>query len=230
MNAEIQYDTNIMLVNNEWGFRDATSNSWQCIELFDNPKAAQIVYDWIPLNDSLKYNVKCYPGLRIQDPNYGLPFQLSLNKSIITSWSTTHTNTSSVDWYDNAWDIWINNAENKNSDRNHSAEIMIWLAYSPELTINSNTRIKQDLSFWNLKFDLYKDKWGSNKWWTYSFLTTSQNGFVWNVENVDVNEMLYYLVKENYLPEDDYIWAINIGVEIRQGKGQFTYQYQVDIN
>eukprot|EP01084_Bolivina_argentea_P173330 300207_1 len=228
-NAEIPCTSSIMLINNEWGWKKATSNSSQCIVLYDNPKAAQIVYDWTPLKNEANA-VKSYPGLRIQDglDSNGLPYKLSENKSIITSWSTNHTNTSKVDIYDNAWDIWINSDMDPNS-KNHSAEIMIWLAYSPSLTINSNTRIKQGLDFWNLKFDLYKDVWGTHTFPTYSFLTTSQNGYVWQVKDVDVNEMLWYLVENNYLPSQWYIWAINIGVEIRQGKGQFTYQYQVDI-
>eukprot|EP01084_Bolivina_argentea_P186281 321130_1 len=233
-NAYLDYGNGLYWQNNEWGSSKALNSSWQCAEILNygtNNQQAKLTYNWLT-NTTSNHSVKAYPHLGLFHNNtnqYGLPIKISDNISCISSWTTYHKtlNKSKEDRFDNAYDIWITNTSDR--DGKHAVEIMIWLAYTHPLTgqlIDSNVTFP---SWGDLIFDVYYAIWDHHDFPSYSFFCKSNNGYTWNISNVDINEMFQYLYKRNYIHGDQYIADINAGVEISDGNGEFIYEYNLTI-
>eukprot|EP01084_Bolivina_argentea_P045175 83150_1 len=215
-------DTGVELVNTVYPNRAGwEKGSWQCIDILNEntpQQVGQITYD-ILSNTSDENSVKSLPHLRLSVTN-----KISDNKSCIVSWNFNHQNWNSTDLYDNTFDMFIQNETTKAWDP--AVEVMIFLARTRncagEKLLESNVVFP---TWTGLKFDVYYSKWNPT-FPSYSFTPTINN--IWNVTNVDVNEMFYYLYNKGYVDGEQYVTMISAGTEISDGKGEFNYtKYEI---
>ena len=217
-NAQLAWDNNgVELINTVYNNRAGwTKGSWQCIEILNKntpQQTAEITYDIIS-NTTYQNSVKALPRLGLTLAN-----KISENKSCITSWSIEHQKWNSTeDLYDNTYDIFIQN-DTKTWDP--AIEIMIFLARTRNCAGDKLLESNVEFSTWTgFKFDIYYSKWNP-VFPSYSFTPTT-NG-QWNVTNVDLNEMFYYLYNKGYVSGEQIVTMISAGTEISDGKGEFNY-------
>lgn len=233
--------------NNEWGRNNADNGYWQCIQLIgDNNDEYKIEYYWNTNNHSSIYSVKSFPMIVSGwNPGVGymfgigagnIPFRVDSNSKVITTWNTYHINEniSMIELYDVAFDIWLgHNNEILNASSSPSTEIMIWLSY----TKNTEPigQIIANPSFWGIDFVLYGGVGTGHTFVTYSFLyknkTNTDYNHLWNINNVNLNDIFIYLMNNKYINGSQYICGILAGIEIRQGRGDFVYtNYSLNIS
>ena len=223
-NAQIPWDnTGVELINTVYPNNPGwTKGSWQCIQILNEntpQQIGQITYD-ILSNATYQDRVKSLPRLGLNLENY----KISENKSCITSWNISHQKwNSSVDYYDNTYDIFI---QNDTKPWDPAIEIMIFLARTRNCAGDKLLESNVKFPTWDgFVFDVYYSKWNP-VFPSYSFTPTT-NG-QWSVENVDLNEMFWYLYSRGYVDGDQYLTMISAGTEISDGKGEFNYtKYEI---
>eukprot|EP01084_Bolivina_argentea_P035100 65106_1 len=226
----------LYLSNNEWGRQHGGNGYYQCIQLIgSNNNEYKITYFWNTNNQSSPYSVKSFPmvvagwnpgvGYRYGAGAGNIPFQVKDKPKVITTWNTIHsnTNTSMMEIYDVAWDIWLgkdNVILNVTGQNSAQTEIMIWTSYTPK-TDPIGKVIANNLSFWGYNWILYGGVGSGHSFTTYSFLYQGHN--IWNLNNVDLNDIFAYLNDNKYINDTQYVCGILAGIELRQGQGEFTY-------
>ena len=218
-NVALPWDNSgVELVNTVYPNRAGwMTGSWQCIEILNEntPKQlAKITYN-ILSNVTEQNQVKSLPHLKLSVAN-----KIKNNISCIATWNINHERwNSTVDLYDNTFDIFIQNETTKAWDP--AIEVMIFLARTRNCNGDKLLESNVEFATWTgLKFNVYRSQWNPT-FPSYSFTPTT-NG-MWNVTNVDLNEMFYYLYNKGYVDGEQYVTMISAGTEISDGKGNFNY-------
>eukprot|EP00483_Globobulimina_turgida_P001147 UN01149 len=211
--------------NNQWGASNANAGYCQCV----SAGPPRVNYEFWA-KDQTDNHVMSYPSIidgwnfgqwTCGQNNGGLPFQVNANKTILTSWHVSHSNDAGWEAYDVSWDIWMGDSANP---KNPSGELMIWLANTncqPAGSIHAS-----NLQFWGTTWDLWTGTGGAGTP-IWSFRNTRG---IWSVDNVNINDMLLYLMNNGLLQRNQWLIGIQAGQEIFQGKGTFTHEvYKINI-
>jgi xyloglucan-specific endo-beta-1,4-glucanase len=221
-NAVIRLGTSrYWISNNVWGRPSGDTSSQQCswFQCFSGD-ALRWGTSW---NWTGGRSVKSYPsvvlgwhwGLRVA--NTGLPVQIAENRTILTGWDFTVTQSSTGPFSLNvAYDLWVHAIPNPGSSGvgadQPSDEVMIWLDYAE--TVPAGSPVALAISLAGATWDLWEGP--TQDWTIHSFVRTTNT----NSAALNIADFLNYLVTERGLDDTKYLTSIAAGTEILIGSGE----------
>lgn len=219
---------NFSLINNKWGtYKIKSGNYTQCTYHKDG------VFGWEWDAPSKSYGVLGYPELwmgtsawipksEISKPNYFK--KLDELKALNAEFDTKITANDKK--YNLAFDIWLH-SESMVAKENIAVELMVWEDYN---RFNSFGKKKETIT---TSFGTYDMLYGTmkkpeiNSEWVYiAFIRTEKR----TSGNVDLKELLDFLVQKNYISSDLYISSVEFGTEVLNSKGNIIIKkYNVTV-
>jgi len=219
--------------DNVWGRTTGDTDSMQCIWL--GCESADVIawgtsWSW----KGSRSSVKAYPsiifgwswGLKIQDT--GLPVALYANHSLTTGWRFTVRPSGEEPFRMNvSYDLWLHVISTPDAsnvgDNVPTDEVMVWLYRTDDVTPLGGP-VVSGIPLAGTTWDLWEGQ--ANPWMTHSFVRTE---LVTNTE-LDLRELLGYLVSERGLDGRKFLTSIQAGSEVFVGSGQLeTSAYYVRV-
>ncbi len=140
-----------------------------------------------------------------------LPMEVSLLQCVTSSWNIAVTNETGSDYWDAAYDIWFTSTNTNLTS--HSAELMIWLNYTPG-TGPGGSYVTDGLTMGNTT-TTWRLNEGFNGYWNYIAYMADSNITAFN--NVNILAFINDSVNRGYISSSWYLSAIEAGIEIRTG-------------
>lgn len=215
--GETQEFENFSLINNKWGeYKIKSGNYTQCTYHKDG------IFGWEWDAPSKSYGVLGYPELWLGTSAWGLKSEISKPNYFKKQDELKHLSaefdtkiTANDKKYNLAFDVWLH-SEPTVAKENIAVELMVWEDYNK---FNSFGKKKETITtsfgIYDLLYGIMKKPDINSEWIYIAFVRTEKR----TSGNVDLKELIDYLVKKDYISPDLYISSVEFGTEVLNSKG-----------